>query len=198
MNRRLGALIAAVVLLAGGAVVAVWLVRRRPVPPVLPPIPVARAPQATPPARASTIIDLPGDPALVRRAAANLPRPIALAVPLTLGAGQSPEFEALYASEPLTPAAGGYLGKFTDNGQQADALNAELAMNAAQASGAASDAGDDDDGGDATPQKSPAAAGDRRQHATARRHRGRRKRPAAAQGGRPAPDGRAENFGAAD
>ncbi len=159
MNRRLGALIAALALLAVGAgAVVVWLVVRNPPPSALPPLPVSRAPQPTPSTRASTIIDLPGDPALVRRAAANAPSPITLAVPLTLaGNGQSLEFEAFYASEPLTPAAGGYLGKFTDNGQQADALNAELAMNTAQASGAASDVGDDDDGGDAPAQNVQAA-----------------------------------------
>jgi murein DD-endopeptidase MepM/ murein hydrolase activator NlpD len=161
MNRRFGALLAASALLIVAAA-ALWLFWRpvSPAPPKpLPPIPVSPAPQSQPAARVSTIIDLPGDPALVRRAAVNSPRPIALAVPSSLSSGAPlAEFEAFFVSEPLTPAGGGYLGKFTDNGQQADALNAELAINGGDSSGAGQDMGDDDDGGDATPENAQAAA----------------------------------------
>ena len=66
----------------------------------------------------------------MRRAALKAPRQLTIAAPvqITPGAPQS-EAEALYVSEPLTPPGGGYLGKFTGNGQEADALNAELAVN---------------------------------------------------------------------
>jgi murein DD-endopeptidase MepM/ murein hydrolase activator NlpD len=125
----------------------------------MPPIAVSPAPQPTPTARLSTIIDLPGDPALVRRAALKAPRPLTIAAPVlvTPGAPQS-EAEAFYVSEPLAPPGGGYLGKFTGNGQEADALNAELAVNSAQGDAVAQDAGDDDDGGDMTPQDAAPAA----------------------------------------
>jgi murein DD-endopeptidase MepM/ murein hydrolase activator NlpD len=158
MNRRLGALLAISALLAGGGaiVAAYWRLSAPRPPPSAPPIPVSPAP--SPAAHASTIIDLPGDPALVQRSVVNAPRPLSLAVPLTLAAGAAKaELDAFFVSESLTPAGGGELWKFTDNGQQADALNAELAMNAALAAGASQDAGDDDDGGDATPDNAVAA-----------------------------------------
>ena len=54
-------------------------------PPAPRPSPSAEAQAEAPAAaRASTIIDLPGDPALVRRAAQNAPRAIALSVPAAL------------------------------------------------------------------------------------------------------------------
>ena len=117
----------------------------------LAPIPVAPAPQPAPAARPSTIIDLPGDPALIRRPEAKAPRAIGLSVPVALAAdAQRPETEAFYVREPLTPASGGFLGKFASNGQQADLLKAELAMNGANADSGAEAA--DDDGGDLTPE----------------------------------------------
>jgi murein DD-endopeptidase MepM/ murein hydrolase activator NlpD len=153
MSRRL-VLAAGALALAGlivGAVV--WrLSPPRARPPPAPPIPVSPAPQG-PPAHISTIIDLPGDPALVRRAALKAPQPITLAVParLTADAPKS-ESEAFFVSEPLTPAGGGDLGKFSGNGLEADALNAELAVSAGGVQGA----GDDDDGGDLTPENAVA------------------------------------------
>src|SRR5579863_2847701 len=163
MKRRLGALLAAFALLFIGAAVigAFWrhISPTSPPQPALPPIPVSHAPQPPPAARVSTIIDLPGDPALVRQASVNAPRPITLAIPLALAPGAAAQVvEAFFVSEPLTPASGGYLAKFSDNGQQADALNAELAMNSAETPSASPDAGDDDDGGDATPENAQAAA----------------------------------------
>jgi hypothetical protein len=118
------------------------------------PIPVSPAPQPAPPGHVSTMIDLPGDPALVRRAVLKAPKPISLAVPARLAPNASRfESDAFYVSEPLTPASGGYLGKFAGNGLEADALNAELAMSAATAGGEDGD----DDGGDLTPQNAVAA-----------------------------------------
>jgi len=159
--RRLLAFLAAFAalgLLAAG-VYGVWRLsetaRRKPAT-EFKPIPVAPAPTATPTSapKLSTIIDLPGDPALVSRAAQKEPRRLTLAVPTKLSPGAPrPESEAFYVNEPLTPAGGGYLGKFVENGQQADSLNAELAMNTGAM---AEDMGDDDDGGDATPENAPA------------------------------------------
>jgi murein DD-endopeptidase MepM/ murein hydrolase activator NlpD len=154
MMRHLGLVLATLALLAmAAAVIAVWrlsAMRAKPQVVARPPIEVAPAPQPAPAARLSTIIDLPGDPALVRRASQKAPRPLTLAVPAQLDAGAPrSEEEVFYVNEPLTPAGGGYLGKFADNGSQVDSLNAELAMNSGQ--GAAEDMGDDDDGGDLTP-----------------------------------------------
>jgi murein DD-endopeptidase MepM/ murein hydrolase activator NlpD len=162
MMRRLAAALGILVVLALAAALAVvvWRLRapERAAPPPLKPA-ASASPAAAESARASTIIDLPGDPALVRRATQNAPRPISLAVPAAL-TPQAPsgEGEVFFVSEPLTPAGGGYLGKYVENGQQADALNAELAMTSAGAGAGAEDAGDDDDGGDQTPDDVPAVA----------------------------------------
>ena len=163
MRRLLAIVLAVAALLSLGRAVAWFALRTHNPPPqfgtAMPPIPVSPAPQVTPAARLSTIIDLPGDPALVRRAALKAPRQLTIAAPVQIapGAPQS-EAEALYVSEPLAPPGGGYLGKFTGNGQEAEALNAELAVNSAQSAVIAQDTGDDDDGGDMTPENAALAA----------------------------------------
>jgi murein DD-endopeptidase MepM/ murein hydrolase activator NlpD len=157
MRHLIGIVLAVAALVSLSAAVA-WLALRTHHAPAkfgtgMPPIPVSPAPQLTPVARLSTIIDLPGDPALVRRAALKAPRQLTIAAPISIAAGApQSETEALYVSEPLAPPGGGYLGKFTGNGQEADALNAELAVNSAQGAAVAEDTGDDDDGGDMTPE----------------------------------------------
>src|SRR5947209_10437734 len=156
MRRRLVLLLAAVALaLAGaGAAIFVWrMPRPKPTPKIVAPIEVKPAPQAAPAPHVSTIIDAPGDPALVRRTALKAPREISFAAPVKLG-GPSEETSAFYIEEPLTPASGGFLGKFAANGLASDALNVELALNASAESG---EAGDDDDGGDLTPENVEAA-----------------------------------------
>ena len=160
MFRTLGLVLAMLALLAmSAALVVVWRLsatRLKPQAAAPKPFAVAPAPQPTPAPRLSTIIDLPGDPALVRRAAQKAPRPLTLAVPATLSPGApKAEAEAFYVNEPLTPASGGYLGKFTENGSQADTLNAELAMNSGEGG---EDMGDDDDGGDMTPENAEPVA----------------------------------------
>ena len=72
----------ALIALAG---VVVWRMRLSHSQKALPPTPVKPAPQPAP-ARISTIIDLPGDPALVRRAVVKAPQPISLAIPARLAA----------------------------------------------------------------------------------------------------------------
>jgi murein DD-endopeptidase MepM/ murein hydrolase activator NlpD len=116
------------------------------------PSPVVVAPEA--PVRLSTIIDLPGDPVLVQRGAVLAPKDALISVPAKLGqqAPQSPA-KALFVNSTLISTTGGYMGKFQEAGQEADALAAQLAMNSAQISAAQSeaDAGSDDDGGAETP-----------------------------------------------
>ena len=62
---------------------------------------------------------------------------------------------AYYVSAALVSTDGGYMGKFPEAGQEADALAERLAMNSAQMAGAGDaaqmDAGADDDGGADTP-----------------------------------------------
>jgi murein DD-endopeptidase MepM/ murein hydrolase activator NlpD len=142
MSRRLAAGLAATALLGAGVALGLWRFTTTRPETALEPIPVSPAPQPRPPPRA-TIIDLPGDPALVARAAQKAPRRISLAAPARLAPeAPKPETEAFYVGEPLTPATGGSLEKFAGNGLEADALNAELQTDAS---------GGDDDGGDMTP-----------------------------------------------
>jgi murein DD-endopeptidase MepM/ murein hydrolase activator NlpD len=123
-----------------------------PAPPApIPPSPVA-APE--PPVRLSTIIDLPGDPVLVRRGAVLAPKDALIAVPARLGqqAPQTPA-KAFFVNSTLVSSTGGYMGKFQEAGQEAEALAAQLAMNSAQIAAAQNEAdyGSDDDGGAETP-----------------------------------------------
>ena len=121
-----------------------------------PPAPIASSPVAAPePAvRLSTIIDLPGDPVLVRRGAVLAPKDALISVPARLGqpAPQTPA-KAFFVNSTLVSSTGGYMGKFQEAGQEAEALAAQLAMNSAQIAAAQTepDTGSDDDGGAETP-----------------------------------------------
>jgi murein DD-endopeptidase MepM/ murein hydrolase activator NlpD len=122
--------------------------------PAAPAVPsqVVVAPEA--PIRLSTIIDLPGDPVLVQRGAVLAPKDAFISVPARLGQqAPQPPAKALFVNSTLISTTGGYMGKFQEAGQEADALAAQLAMNSAQISAAQSepDAGSDDDGGAETP-----------------------------------------------
>jgi murein DD-endopeptidase MepM/ murein hydrolase activator NlpD len=118
--------------------------------------PVAPSPIAAPeaPVRLSTIIDLPGDPVLVRRGAVLAPKDALISVPARLGqqAPQTPA-KAFFVNSTLVSSTGGYMGKFQEAGQEAEALAAQLAMNSAQIAAAQNepDYGSDDDGGAETP-----------------------------------------------
>ncbi len=158
MSRRGGAAglaisIAIACLCAG--LVAWRLVATRPHPPALPPvapIPVVEGPE--PGIRLSTIIDLPGDPVLVRRGAVLAPKDALISVPAKLGqeAPKTPA-KAFFVNSTLVSTTGGYMGKFQEAGQEAEALAAQLAMNSAQMAAAQNepDYGSDDDGGADTP-----------------------------------------------
>jgi hypothetical protein len=120
------------------------------------PEPATAAPKSSPSAKLSTIIDLPGDPVLVRRGRVLTPKELRLAVPTKLDAN-APKLEAVayYVSATLVSTDGGYMGKFPEAGQEADALAAQLAINSAQIGGAFDatqlETGFDDDGGADTP-----------------------------------------------
>ena len=107
--------------------------------------------------RPSTIIDLPGDPVLVHRGATLAPRSLQLAVPALLAANAAKaDIPALFVSSPLVSTDGGFMGKFPESGQEADAITAEIAMASQGADSTPSAeeaaAGSDDDGGAETPQ----------------------------------------------
>ena len=158
MSRRGGIVgLTASILIAGvcAGLVAWRLTPPRPHAPA-PPAPTAPSPVAAPePAvRLSTIIDLPGDPVLVRRGAVLAPKDALISVPARLGqpAPQTPA-KAFFVNSTLVSSTGGYMGKFQEAGQEAEALAAQLAMNSAQIAAAQTepDTGSDDDGGAETP-----------------------------------------------
>jgi murein DD-endopeptidase MepM/ murein hydrolase activator NlpD len=99
----------------------------------------------------STIIDLPGDPVLVRRGATVAPKSLRVALPTTL-APNAPKVEStvFFISAPLVTSDGGFMGKFPEAAQGADIADAGLVNEATQVVVNPSDAtaaGFDDDGG---------------------------------------------------
>ena len=168
MTRRGGifALAASLVVLGLCAGLVAWrLAPRHPAPAATPapasavvePARPAAKPQA--PAKISTIIDLPGDPVLVRRGVVVAPKALRIAAPTKLAANAPKlDADAFYVGATLVSTDGGYMGKFPEAGQEADALAAQLAMNSAQMAaggGGAAAADSDDDGGDETPSNAP-------------------------------------------
>ncbi len=164
MTRRSGYVALAVSFLiacACAGLVAWRLTASRPRAPALPattalekPTQVAVTPQ--PASKISTIIDLPGDPVLVRRGEVTAPKDLLIAVPAKLGQ-DVPKLvaKAYFVNSTLVSTTGGYMGKFPEAGQEADVLAVQLAVNSAQMQGAETqaqiDAGSDDDGGADTP-----------------------------------------------
>jgi murein DD-endopeptidase MepM/ murein hydrolase activator NlpD len=158
MSRRGGVvgLAASILIACACAGLIAWrLAPPRPHAPA-PPAPVAPSPVAGPEPRVrlSTIIDLPGDPVLVRRGAVLAPKDALISVPAKLGQ-QAPQTlaKAFFVNSTLASSTGGYMGKFQEAGQEAEALAAQLAMNSAQIAAAQTepDYGSDDDGGAETP-----------------------------------------------
>ena len=143
------------------ALVAYRVISRRQNAPVPPPVVVTGEPEtpevAPPPAagRVSTIIDLPGDPVLVHRGATVAPRPLRVALPISLAAN-APKVEsaAFFVSGPLVSSDGGFMGKFPEAAEGADVADARLVNEGIQVIADSSDAmaaGFDDDGGASTP-----------------------------------------------
>jgi murein DD-endopeptidase MepM/ murein hydrolase activator NlpD len=158
MSRRGGVvgLAASILIACACAGLIAWrLAPPRPHAPA-PPAPVAPSPVAGPEPRVrlSTIIDLPGDPVLVRRGAVLAPKDALISVPAKLGQ-QAPQTlaKAFFVNSTLVSSTGGYMGKFQEAGQEAEALAAQLATNSAQIAAAQTepDYGSDDDGGAETP-----------------------------------------------
>ncbi len=161
MSRRGGAILLAVavaIFCASVALIAsrLWLQRS----PVGEPATTAEPKRAPAPAavKLSTIIDLPGDPVIVRRGAVVAPRETHFTLPVRLAPNASKaEAVGFFTSATLISTNGGYMGKFPDSGQEADALAAQLALNAAAISASAADGAavaseaSDDDGGADTP-----------------------------------------------
>ena len=126
----------------------------RPRAPAAPaPVAPSRIAGPEPPVRLSTIIDLPGDPVLVRRGAVLAPKDALISVPAKLGQQAPQTQKALFVNSTLVSSTGGYMGKFQEAGQEAEALAAQLAMNSAQIAAAQNEPnyGSDDDGGAETP-----------------------------------------------
>ena len=98
----------------------------------------------------STIIDSAGDPVLVRRGPVTAPKKLLIAVPARVSQDvPKAKTDAYFVNSALVSTTGGYLGKFRETGQDADALAMQLAVNSDQATSAQIqgqiEAGTDDD-----------------------------------------------------
>ena len=121
------------------------------------PAPVALETPASQPAKpaapVSTIIDLPGDPVLVRRGPSAALRSVHVDLPAALNLN-APKFsgDALYISSTLLSTDGGFMGKFPETSEGQDqAMIAMANLPQAGQSDATAEAGFDDDGGANTP-----------------------------------------------
>jgi Peptidase family M23 len=109
-----------------------------------------------PPAKISPIIDAPGEPVLVRRGVVTAPKDVLIAVPAKVSQ-DAPKLKtaAYFVNSTLVSTTGGYMGKFPETGQDADALAFQLAVNSDQSTAALTqaqiDAGSDDDSAGADP-----------------------------------------------
>ncbi len=129
--------------------------------PAAPETPAAAEKGAEPAAHhVSTIIDLPGDPVLVRRTAVSPPHELRVTLPVNLAASApKSETAGYFLASPLISPGGGYMGKYTSSGGEAASAAAQLAYNAAvatQGAAAAATEDSDDDGGADTPANAAA------------------------------------------
>jgi len=135
--------------------------RKAPAPAVVLPKPGPPPGEAPAPGPISTIIDLPGDPVLVRRSTSVAPRSLGVALPAVLAAN-APRVEsvAYYVNAPLVPTIGGFMGKFPEAAEGAEVADSKVLSEDSPVAIDISDAmsaGLDDDGGDATPDAVQAA-----------------------------------------
>jgi murein DD-endopeptidase MepM/ murein hydrolase activator NlpD len=137
------------------ALLVVW--RHRSLPPPSPPVPPGtptEQPSAPPPV--STIIDLPGDPVLIRRAARATPKSVDVDLPRAL-APNPPKFRgtAYFVSTVMIPSDGSFMGKFPDSPDNTGTNYAGATDQPVE--DANSDVwGVDDDGGSRTPSNADA------------------------------------------
>ncbi len=123
MTRRAGyaVLAASTVIFCLCAGLIIWHLAARRSNEQAPPPAIAANKPAESPANArltskiSTIIDLPGDPVLVRRGVVSPPKELPIAVPakLALDAPKSPA-QAYFIDSALISTTGGYMGKFPE------------------------------------------------------------------------------------
>ncbi len=166
MKRRVGWILLAgafaIACVSGGLVAWRLTMRQAREPSIVAVAPQPEAPKAQTEVKLSGIIDLPGDPVLIRRGAVSTPKALLIAVPARLTPDAikpgSPGYavrQAYFVNSTLASTNGGYMGHFPEAGQEADALAAQLVMNSQLAEGeqtqAQIDAGSDDDGGAETP-----------------------------------------------
>ncbi len=125
-------------------------------PPPAEPAKPAEVAANRPAAKISPIIDAPGEPVLVRRGAVTAPKELLIAVPAKVSQ-DAPKLKvaAYFVDSALVSTNGGYMGKFPETGQDADALALQLEVNSDQGAGAQTqaqiDAGWDDDAAGADP-----------------------------------------------
>jgi murein DD-endopeptidase MepM/ murein hydrolase activator NlpD len=117
--------------------------------PAVAPTSVEPAPPAAP---ISTIIDLPGDPVLVRRGTRTVPRTLHVTLPIALTPNAA-KFDgtAYFVTTSLVSTDGGFMGKFLDAAGAAPIDAAQLNGPNADEVAAAQEWGADDDGGASTP-----------------------------------------------
>jgi Peptidase family M23 len=151
MTRRRGfALLGASLFVALCCVLLVIWRHRAIAPPSQPVAPGMQA-EPSPASPLSTIIDLPGDPVLIRRAAKAAPRSVEVNLPRGLTANP-PKFNgtAYFVSTVMLPNDGGFMGKFPDSAENTGTNYAGTIDQPVE--DANSDVwGVDDDGGSRTP-----------------------------------------------
>ena len=160
MTRRSGYAALAISIMIAGLCAGLIAWRLKVVGPGPPRLQAETAPEAAAKPKAatkvSTIIDLPGDPVLVRRGQVTTPpKDVLIAVPAKLGQ-DAPKIvaKAFFVNSTLVSTTGGYMGKYQESGQEADDLALQLAVNSqipGELTQAQIDAGSDDDGGADTP-----------------------------------------------
>src|SRR5579872_117833 len=155
MTRQKGRffLIAALaVAVACAALIGFRFIKRSSAPP--PPASVATpaANPAKPAGPISTIIDLPGDPVLVRRGPSAALRSVHIDAPIALTPNAAKfDGDAYFVASPLLSTNGGFMGKFPETGEGADQAAMIAVADQVDQSDAAMEAGFDDDGGANTP-----------------------------------------------
>src|SRR5579872_3594700 len=135
------------------ALVGFRLLGRKSVPPAPVAVETPAVNPAKPAAPVSTIIDLPGDPVLVRRSASAALRSVHVDAPIALTANATKfDGDAYFVSSQLLSTDGGFMGKFPETAESVDqAAMMPAVIDQGDQSDAAMAAGFDDDGGASTP-----------------------------------------------
>lgn len=155
MTRQRGRffLIAALaVAVACAALIGFRFIKRSGTPPPPPRVEAPAVSPAKPAGPISTIIDLPGDPVLVRRGPSAALRSVHIDAPIALTPNAAKfDGDAYFVSSPLLSTNGGFMGKFPETSEGADQAAMIAVADQVDQSDAAMEAGFDDDGGANTP-----------------------------------------------